>query len=211
MSGTSADGVSLVLASFCRERSRPFPTLLKYATYPYPKSLSNLILKGAGLTAAEISRLNIVLGEFFAKAIIKFAPNRSEIQVIGSHGQTIYHGPNDHPRNTLQIGEPVIIAKRTGIPVVSNFRMTDIAAGGSGAPLIPFFDEYFFGSTSRVRALQNIGGIANVTIVGGNRKRIAFDTGPGNCLIDLSVRKITNCRLTYDRGGKLARSGAAYA
>ncbi len=206
MSGTSGDGVSLVLCSF---NARQFK-LRGYRTFPYPSALAKKILQGPSLRANEISQLNMSLGIYFADSIQKFlktlgiAPSR--VTVIGSHGQTIYHGPKDNPPNTLQIGEPSVIAERTGIPVVADFRMRDIAAGGEGAPLIPFFDRYFFGQR-KPRALQNIGGIANVTLVGRSVPLIAFDTGPGNCLIDLVVQKKTKGRLNFDRSGKIAQSG----
>ncbi len=206
MSGTSGDGVSLALCSFNKRQFQ----LLGYKTFSYPSALSNKILQGPSLKANEISQINMSLGIFFADSIQKFlkalrmAPSR--IAVIGSHGQTIYHGPKDNPPNTFQIGEPSVIAERTGIPVVADFRMRDIAAGGEGAPLIPFFDRYFF-SQGKPRALQNIGGIANVTVVGKSVPLIAFDTGPGNCLIDLAVQKRTKGHLNFDRSGKMARRG----
>lgn len=207
MSGTSGDGVSLAL---CRFQGKSF-RLLNYETFPYPKSLSDKIISGSALNAAEISRLNFILGEFFGNSVLKFLKNSKihsgKIFVAGSHGQTIYHGPYEHPRNTLQIGEPSVIAEKTGIPVVADFRTRDIAAGGQGAPLIPFFDQYFFG-TGPVRALQNIGGIANVTVTGKSIPPIAFDTGPGNCLIDWAVQKMTKNRLRFDLDGKIAESGA---
>ena len=133
--------------------------------------------------------------------------NPGKVSVIGSHGQTIYHGPNDRVPSTLQIGEAAVIAARTGIPVVSDFRPQDLALGGEGAPLIPFFDFYFYGK-GPARAFQNIGGIANVTIVGrGIKSPTAFDTGPGNCLMDLAIQKITRGRLACDRDGKWAAKG----
>ena len=203
MSGTSGDGVSLALAEFQDHQVK----VIDYKTYPYPAALTQKILDGPRLSVPEISRLNIQLGNFFAIALAKFIPQKlkKSIKVIGSHGQTVYHGPYDNPPNTLQIGEPSIIAERIGIPVVADFRMRDIAAGGSGAPLIPFFDDYFF-ANGKVCALQNIGGIGNVTVV-GLKKPIAFDTGPGNCLIDWAVRKVTKGREHCDRGGKLAALG----
>ncbi|MBI4971493.1 MAG: anhydro-N-acetylmuramic acid kinase [Candidatus Omnitrophica bacterium] len=204
MSGTSGDGASLALAEFQNDRVK----VLDYKTYPYPSGFSQKILNASTLSIAEISRLNIQLGNFFAKAILDFIPksSRKSIRVIGSHGQTIYHGPFDNPPNTFQIGEPSVIAEQLGIPVVADFRMRDIACGGGGAPLMPFFDHYFFGN-SNIRALQNIGGIGNVTVVGKNLIPIAFDTGPGNCLIDWAVRLATNGRKLYDRGGELASKG----
>lgn len=209
MSGTSADGVSITLTSF---RNESFE-LLHYQTSPYPRSLSETIRRGPHLSLGEISKLNVVLGDFFAKATLKFLRKNkippSKIKVIGSHGQTLYHGPCDHPANTFQIGESALIAEQTGIPVVADFRMRDLALGGEGAPLVPFFDQYFFGR-NRVRAMQNIGGIANVTVVGKSMVPIAFDTGPGNCLIDWAVQKITQGRLRFDRGGQTARRGAVH-
>jgi anhydro-N-acetylmuramic acid kinase len=206
MSGTSGDGVSLVLCTFPHRKIE----LLGYETFPYPSVLYEKIVSGPYLKANEVSRLNIVLGEFFAKAILRFLRKMrispSQIAVVGSHGQTLYHGPQDNPRNTLQIGEPSMIAERTGIPVVADFRMRDLAAGGEGAPLIPFFDRYFFGQ-GKARAMQNIGGIANVTVVGKSHAPIAFDTGPGNCLMDWAVQKITRGRSKYDKDGKIARRG----
>lgn len=202
MSGTSGDGVSLALASFNKDHSFK---LLDYQTVPFPFSLAKVIQDGPNLKAPEISRLNIVLGEFFAKAAVKFL-RRRKVFVIGSHGQTIYHGPKDSPQNTFQIGEPSIIAEQTGIPVIADFRMRDLAAGGEGAPLIPFFDEYFFGNQC-LRALQNIGGIANVTVVGKNHPTLAFDTGPGNCLIDWAIRKTSKGHLAFDASGKMASQG----
>ncbi|MCM8776383.1 MAG: anhydro-N-acetylmuramic acid kinase, partial [Candidatus Omnitrophica bacterium] len=134
MSGTSGDGVSLALVCF---RNRSFK-LLDYKTDPYPPALSNTILQAATLHTSELSQLNMRLGHFFANVVLKFirksGTGSRQIAVIGSHGQTVYHGPGDRPPNTFQIGEPSVLAERTGIPVVADFRMLDIAAGGQGAP-----------------------------------------------------------------------------
>lgn len=209
MSGTSGDGVSLSLAEF---QSRRFK-LAAYQTFPYSKTLGKKILRGPRLTAAELSRLNMELGNFFAEKILKFLASEhiasSKVAVVGSHGQTIYHGPLDDPPNTFQIGEASVIAEQTGIAVVADFRMRDLAAGGEGAPLIPFFDDYFFGR-GPVRLMQNIGGIANVSAVGRAAPQIGFDTGPGNCLIDLAVRQGTKGRLAFDAGGKMAARGVVH-
>src|SRR6185295_11799618 len=134
----------------------------------------------------------------------RVSPRR--VAVIGSHGHTIYHGASDPVRSTLQIGSSAVIAQRLGLPVVSDFRARDIAAGGEGAPLIPVFDEAFFGG-GPVRAMQNLGGIANVTVVGQGVRTRAFDTGPGNCLIDWLAHRISRGRLRYDAHGQLARRG----
>ncbi len=206
MSGTSGDGVSLALGSF---NSTDFE-LLAYQTFPFPADIQKKILQGPTLKTPEISRLNMSLGHFFAGSTLKFLRknkiNPSKVSVIGSHGQTIYHGPYENPSNTFQIGEPSIIAEQTGIPVAADFRVRDIAAGGQGAPLIPFFDHHFFGG-KKVTALQNIGGIANVTVVGKSVRPLAFDNGPGNCLVDLWIQKQTKGRMKFDVGGKIAKRG----
>jgi len=206
MSGTSCDGVSAALVRF---QGRTLRVLAEH-THAYPERLVRQLRRGPELSARELSTLNVTLGEQLARAAssllrrARVLPRR--VRVIGSHGHTIYHGPSDPTPSTLQIGEPSVIAHRTGIPVVANFRPRDLAAGGEGAPLVPFFDETFFGG-GRVRALQNIGGIANVTVVGRGLRTRAFDTGPGNGLIDLVVRHMSRGRLRYDAHGHLALRG----
>ncbi len=206
MSGTSCDGISAALAAFERRAFR----LIAYRTAPYPATITWQLRRATTLRTAELAQLNMRLGELFAQAALRLlraahiSPRR--VAVIGSHGQTVYHGPRDAVPCTLQLGEPAIIAHRTGVPVVANFRMRDLAAGGCGAPLVPFFDDYFFGG-GPIRALQNIGGIANVTLVGRRIAPLAFDTGPGNCLLDAAMRRISRGRLAYDRDGRLAARG----
>lgn len=202
MSGTSADGVSAVIASF---KGRTFE-LEAFENYPYPSQLRKKVLNALQLKTPELAHLHSELGSFFAQAALRTMRKQKKIQVIGSHGQTVYHAPRHKFPVTLQIGDPSVIAERTGVPVASDFRSLDVASGGEGAPLIPFFDEYFFGGCP-VRALQNIGGIANVTVVGKGVKTLAFDTGPGNCLMDLVVERVTKGRKCFDDGGKLARQG----
>ncbi|MCG3205875.1 MAG: Anhydro-N-acetylmuramic acid kinase [Elusimicrobia bacterium] len=207
MSGTSADGVSAALGRF-QGHSFEF---LGDLTVDYPENILLKIRQRGALPASQVSLLNRELGELFAAAALKLLKKThtkpESVECIGSHGQTIYHGPQDELKNTLQLADPAVIAERTGIPVVSNFRQRDIAVGGEGAPLIPFFDHFFFGS-GPVRALLNIGGIANVTIVGrGLEGPLAFDTGPGNCLMDLVVQEITQGKEPFDRGGARAKHG----
>lgn len=206
MSGTSADGVSAVLVTFEKNKFK----LIDYETFSYSKNIREKILNSARLTTPEISSLNFRLGYLFAESALKLIKKNKiepkKISVIGSHGQTIFHDPEGNPSNTFQIGEPSVIAEKTGVTVVSDFRMADIAAGGEGAPLIPFFDQYFFGN-SCPRAMQNIGGIGNVTVVGKNIKPMAFDTGPGNCLMDWVVRIIRKEKLLFDKNGEMARKG----
>lgn len=207
MSGTSGDGVSLVLANFKNKKFK----ILAYRTSPYPKSIQKKLNSPQTLNVLEISSLNFELAKIWSKVLlqlldgVKVSPKK--VSVIGSHGHTIFHDPDGKIPNTLQIGEPSILAQSTGIPVVSDFRTTDIALGGCGAPLIPYFDYYFYGQ-GPVRAFQNIGGIANVAIVGKKVKKVlAFDTGPGNVLIDWAIDKITKGKLKFDPEGKMAKKG----
>ncbi len=206
MSGTSCDGISAALAQFHGRRLR----VIAERTSPYPTRLSRILRRGPSLSARELSALNMELGERFARAALGLlrsaAVSPRRVAVIGSHGHTIYHGPHDAVPSTLQIGEPAVIAQRTGMPVVANFRPRDLAAGGEGAPLVPYFDETFFGG-GPVRALQNIGGIANVTVVGRSIRTLAFDTGPGNCFMDLAAHRASRGRFRYDAGGQLALRG----
>jgi anhydro-N-acetylmuramic acid kinase len=207
MSGTSCDGVSAALASF---EGRSF-RLIAHRDFPYPSPLSRLLLRSRLLNAASLAQLNVLLGELFAQAARRLLLRAARVSarrvaVIGSHGHTVYHGPHDAIPCTLQLGEPAIIAERTGLPVIADFRPRDLAAGGEGAPLVPFFDDYFFGDGAP-RALQNIGGVANVTLVGRGLRTTAFDTGPGMTLIDAAVRRLAKGRLSYDVAGRLAARG----
>lgn len=203
MSGTSADGVTAALARFDGKNVE----VLRHETLSYSKTLRALVLGAADLDARQLSRLNFTLGEAFADAAqAVIAGDRPE--VVGSHGQTVWHGPQADPPNTLQLAEPTVIAERLKLPVVADFRPRDMAAGGEGAPLVPAFDEFLF-ADGPLRALQNIGGVGNVSIAGRGRLWTAFDTGPGNSLMDLAVRRATRGRREMDEGGKLARRGAA--
>jgi anhydro-N-acetylmuramic acid kinase len=157
--------------------------------------------------AREISQLNFELGALYAKAALRAIARFGPVELIGCHGQTVYH---EGGRHTLQIGEAAVIAERTGVPVVSNFRARDIAAGGQGAPLVPFADYLLFRSPNANRAALNIGGIANISIIppaSSTEDLIAFDTGPGNMAIDALAREHTRGKWNYDRGGKIAKSG----
>jgi anhydro-N-acetylmuramic acid kinase len=197
MSGTSADGVSAALVRIGPGRAI---RVLRHFTDPFTRAEQARILSLRDATIAELSEANFALGRKFAAAA-KRVMRGARPRVIGSHGQTVWHAPGRH---TLQIGEPSIIAEETGVDVVADFRPRDIAAGGQGAPLVPFFDEFVFGRSTR-RVALNIGGIANVTVLGSST--IAFDTGPGNCLIDDAVRRMTKGRETFDRDGRHARAG----
>lgn len=201
MSGTSADGVTAALVSVGRGRLR----VVRHRTYPYSAALKARVLGAPGLSVAELSRLNVELGEAFAAAALRIA-GRSRPAVIGSHGQTVWHGPNAVPPNTLQIAEPAVIAERTGVTVVADFRPRDMAAGGQGAPLVPAFDLFLYGR-GPLKAVINIGGISNASILGHDRIIAAFDTGPGNVLMDEAVRRATKGRRDFDDRGRLAAAG----
>lgn len=205
MSGTSLDGIDVAIVDISGRRFRT----VAFHSKPYSPTVRDgiLAISNATTTTAAISQMNFRLGELYAGAVMDTCrrarvPLRS-IGLIGCHGQTIYH---ESGQNTLQIGEAAVLAERTGISVVSDFRPRDIAAGGKGAPLVPFVDYLLFRNPRRRRVALNIGGIANVSIIDGDRV-IAFDTGPGNMVIDALVGEHTGGRHTYDRGGRIAARG----
>lgn len=207
MSGTSHDGVDAAVVRFRGRRAE----LVHHCRYPYPASLRKKIKSAFGGSAKEACALNFLLGEVFGRAALRCAFEAGvrlrDIEAVASHGQTICHIPPSgaHGGSTLQVGEPAVIALRTGLPVVSDFRAADMAAGGQGAPLVPYADWLFF-KGSLVRAVQNIGGIANVTVVMPKKEDVvAFDTGPGNCLIDEAMGLLYG--RPFDRGGRVAESG----
>jgi len=222
MSGTSLDGIDVAIIDIGpREKVTP----LAFRNVPYPKSVREALL-GASNTmthTATIARLNFLLGELYAEALIATAKRArirlDDIIIAGMHGQTIFHEgtPVEYLgrciASTFQIGESSVVAERTGIWVFSNFRERDIAAGGTGAPLVPFVDYKLFRSRRNCRAVVNIGGIANVTILPPRAtpdKVIAFDTGPGNMVIDALISHFTEGRQTFDRNGRIARSGKVH-
>jgi anhydro-N-acetylmuramic acid kinase len=192
MSGTSLDGIDVAIVDI---RGKKIETIA-FRTTPYPKAIRNAILNI--FSVGEVSLLNFRLGQLYAEAILAM---KEPVELIGLHGQTIYHVGRKY---TLQIGEAAVVAERTGVDVISNFREADIAAGGQGAPLVPFVDRLLFGHSKKRRAALNIGGIANVTLL---PEGIAFDTGPGNMVIDALVEEMTGGRKRFDRDGKIARSG----
>jgi anhydro-N-acetylmuramic acid kinase len=225
MSGTSADGVDAALLTL-RGNSSPIEVeILAHATYPYEADLRAQILAASYPHSSSVDlicHLNAMLGHRFADAacaVVEAADlSLRQVHLIGSHGQTIYHIPQaitNPPRlaSTLQIGEPCIIAERTGITTVADFRPRDMAAGGLGAPLSPYGHHVLFARQGQSKLIQNIGGIGNVTVLTGEslQQTIAFDTGPGNMLIDEAVRHFTKGRQAYDCGGQMAASGKVHA
>jgi anhydro-N-acetylmuramic acid kinase len=209
MSGTSLDGISSCVVRFADDNKLD---LLAFHVSEYDAEQRERLLRSmqGGVTAQEYCRLAFDLGAWLAETAIAVIAEagvpREEIRAIGSHGQTIWH---EAPHSTLQIGEAAVIAERVGIDVVSDFRVRDVAAGGQGAPLVPIADALLFASQKKWRALQNIGGIGNVTVVapGGKLEAVrAFDTGPGVGVVDAVVR-LLRPDLRFDRDGKLARAG----
>jgi anhydro-N-acetylmuramic acid kinase len=219
MSGTSADGIDVALVRVSGKKAG----LEDFAAFPFPSRVRDAILRlgeGRAVTTGEISQLNFLLGEVFAEAALaacrKFGVRASQIALIGSHGQTVFHQGTPTSfcgravASTLQIGDPSVIAGRTGITTVGDFRPADMAAGGQGAPLVPFVDYLLYRDARMGRAALNIGGIANVTVIPRAAKIgdvFAFDIGPGNMAIDALVRHFTFGKKTFDRDAKMAGRG----
>jgi anhydro-N-acetylmuramic acid kinase len=238
MSGTSADGINVALvrvgetrggagqrsgtASVVRGRQYPGRTiqLLGQVEFPYAKQVRSAVLGAMNaeeISVAELARLNFLLGELYADAVLSAQRRfRVEIELVGCHGQTLYHQGEPKPflgrklATTWQTGEAATIAARVGVPVISDFRPADMAVGGKGAPLVPFLDYLLFADSPGGRVVQNIGGIANLTAIpagAGASDVVAFDTGPGNMVMDAVTEQLFS--RPYDRGGKIAASGEA--
>jgi anhydro-N-acetylmuramic acid kinase len=223
MSGTSADGIDVALAELRGAPPRLRSKLLRHASRRMPGVLRTEVLRiaeGGACTAGEISQLNFRLGMAFADAAVsacrEFRVSLSRVKLIGSHGQTIFHQGRPVPflgratASTMQIGEPAVIAARTGVTTVGDFRVADMAVEGQGAPLVPYADHLLYGDEKIGRVSLNLGGIGNVTVLPAGAKPgqvVAFDTGPGNMLMDALVWHFTRRKQKYDRGARLARQG----
>jgi anhydro-N-acetylmuramic acid kinase len=221
MSGTSIDGVDAVLTQITGNAVNTKIKQLGFITYPFPKKMKKLILRNAELNGGnvtDICKLNFLIARVYVNAIKELCQEiklpLKIIDLIGSHGQTIHHLPRKEnfcgydSSSTLQIGDPSVIAKLTGILTIGDFRVGDVALGGEGAPLVPYFDYIIFHSSKINRALLNFGGISNITILNKKGKVedvIAFDTGPGNMLIDY-LSKIF-FKIDYDKEGRIASRG----
>jgi anhydro-N-acetylmuramic acid kinase len=224
MSGTSVDGVDAVLVAIQGQGLTARVRVLAHATYAYPPALREQILTASYPESSSVDlicHLNFALGACFADAALAVAQAAGvcieQIDFIGSHGQTIHHIPvaSASPLrqvSTLQLGEPCIIAERTGVTTVADFRPRDIAAGGLGAPLAPYGHYVLFADPQRPKVVQNIGGIANVTVLAEPdlMRTLAFDTGPGNMLIDDALRHFTAGRQQYDADGQMAAQGTVH-
>lgn len=222
MSGTSLDGIDVAIVDISKKRAGVRVKPVAFHTTPYPKLVREAILavSNSMTHTATIARLNFVLGELYASAIRETC-RRSRVPLhsivlAGMHGQTIFHEAESveylghHVASTMQIGEAAVVAQRTGLWTISNFRERDMAAGGKGAPLVPNVDYLLFRHRRIGRVALNIGGIANITVIPADADRedvIAFDTGPGNMVIDALVSHHTHGRQTYDRDGRIARHG----
>jgi anhydro-N-acetylmuramic acid kinase len=215
MSGTSMDGIDAALVRIAAEERRLRVETLDFLVAPYPESLLAALRQaaaGAPLAAAELGHLHVRVGEAFAaaaRALLARPPGRdAAVQVIGSHGQTVAHDPARGV--SVQLGSAAVLAERTGLPVVSDFRARDLAAGGQGAPLVPFVDALLFTDAGARVAALNLGGIANVTLLApaaDPAPPIAFDTGPANMVIDGLVRRLSAGVESIDRDGARARRG----
>ena len=219
MSGTSADGINVALVRINQRSGRRFE-LIGHSEYAYPKQVRAAVLgamNASRASVADLARLSFLLGELYADAVLASERRfRAKVNLVGCHGQTLYH--QGQPQlflgrkiaATWQTSEAAIVAARVGVPVVSDFRPADMAAGGAGAPLVPFLDYMLFRDARIGRIVQNIGGIANLTAIPAGAAAsdvIAFDTGPGNMVIDAVTEKLFG--QPYDRDGKIAASGQA--
>ncbi|HKT24664.1 MAG TPA: anhydro-N-acetylmuramic acid kinase [Terriglobales bacterium] len=218
MSGTSADGIDVALVRISGGLRSLRLKLLSHEHFSYPARVREAVLTAMDASAArvaDLARLNVLLGELYADAVARtIRRHGTRVDLVGCHGQTLYHQGDAAPflgrpiATTWQTGEAAIVAHRLQIPVISDFRPADMAAGGKGAPLVPLLDIAFYAHPKRLRVLQNIGGIANLTVIPpgrDTRKVIALDTGPGNMVIDGCAQRLFG--KSYDRNGAFANTG----
>jgi anhydro-N-acetylmuramic acid kinase len=218
MSGTSLDGIDVAIVDIVGRRIRP----VAFHATPYPDRVRKAILgvSNATTTTAQIARLHFLLGQLYADAVRETCRRTrippGSVELVGCHGQTIYHQGEKElflgkpVAATLQIGEAGVIAEHLNVPVISDFRARDVAAGGKGAPLVPYVDYLLFRHRKRGRVALNIGGIANITAIpsGAAPERVmAFDTGPGNMVMDALAAELTRGRWRFDREGRIAETG----
>ena len=223
MSGTSVDGIDAALVEIGGTDEAPEVRLVAFEDRPWPEEVRRQIFplfRPETATVDKIGYMNFLMGEIYAQSVSsvveKAGLTLADIDLIGSHGQTIWHAPEVCGKDgfpvsfTVQIGEGSVIAARTGVPTVSDFRVADMAAGGQGAPLVPFSEYLLYRRPGETILLQNIGGIGNMTVLPGDEGPeavYAFDTGPGNMIIDAVVSALTGGAKTYDAGGAMAAEG----
>lgn len=226
MSGTSVDGIDAVLTEITGYGTGTRVRQIAFVSVPFPPDVRAEILRLAGggtASAADFCRMSVLLGTLYADAGEQLCRNAGiapeDVDLIGNHGQTFWHIPEPREylghtfRSTLQLGGDQILAERFGCPVVGDFRVRDVAAGGLGAPLVPYTEFLLYRSDTENTGLQNIGGIGNLTILpaGASLQDVsAFDTGPGNMIIDAVISRLTNGRRTYDENGSMAASGTCH-
>lgn len=217
MSGTSLDGIDVAVVELGGDRERPDPAhLTAFHSLTYDRGFRDRLRSGLESgSPADLCDLNFELGERLAAAVaetlIAADLKATDIVAIGSHGQTVWHRPpaGGSKGSTLQLGEAAVIAERIGVPVIADFRVRDVAAGGHGAPLTPYFDRLLLGG-GEGRAIVNLGGMGNITALaaaGSAEKPVAFDTGPGVALMDGAVRHLTGGHQAFDAEGRIAASG----
>ncbi len=226
MSGTSADGVDAALVHVRGSGEQLVWRLLRHETLVYSTKVRDLILNCSegGTDTAALCRLNVLLGELFARAaahvVTQAGITMQTVDLIGSHGQTVQHLPAPQTitgisvRSSLQLGEPAVIAERTGVTTVANFRSRDLAVGGQGSPLMSYVDYLLFRNRSRGRLVINVAGVANLVAIpasAGPDRLVGFDSGPGNLVIDGLVTRMTGGREAFDHGGRYARKGVVQA
>lgn len=206
MSGTSLDGVDFVWTRIRRTSEGLQASFEKQASAPFPSALRKELALAAAhqLKVDRLTELHFKLGKFYADALTKLAKNDTRVDLIGLHGQTVYHRGG---HATLQIGEPSFLAQKFSVPVVSNFRPADIVAGGEGAPLAPYFHQVAFGKAGLGISVHNLGGISNLSLLQGHQLVMGYDTGPANMPMDVYIQKKTKGKKKFDRDGSTARKG----
>ena len=215
-SGTSMDGIDAVLVAISGSGADTEVRIEDFICRDYSPTAKGILFAPHALEAADVSDLNFQLGSEFAEAVVEILRRNgletTDVDLVGSHGQTIFHNPpslNFDIPSTLQVGEPDVICEETGITTVADFRTRDLAAGGEGAPLVPYADFILFSGTRKNIIAQNIGGISNCALVTGKfEELIAFDTGPGNSLVDSVVRIDSDDEMFYDKDGSMASEGS---
>ncbi|KAM3115428.1 anhydro-N-acetylmuramic acid kinase [Phormidesmis sp. 146-33] len=218
MSGTSIDGIDAALVEISGQRHDLQIELIAGQTFPYPKDLRHQILNvcsGDSLTIAQLADLDDAIAQQFAQAALSIQTGHPTADLIGSHGQTVYHRPPAHSQHSLgyslQLGRGATIAHLAQIPTISNFRAADIAAGGQGAPLVPPVDQALLSHPTYTRCIQNLGGIGNLAYLPKKQepagKILGWDTGPGNMLLDLAVHHLSEGNQTFDCHGAWAATG----
>ena len=223
ISGTSVDGIDAALVDVAGGQTNLTVELLAAATYPYPENLRSQILEVCGgipMSLSDLAELDDTIAQHFAQAALKINQKcaMETAELIGSHGQTVYHRPSSQKLGySIQLGRGAVIANLTGIPTISNFRAADIAAGGQGAPLVSCIDIHLLSHPEYSRCVQNLGGIGNVTYLKSEKSEIknqnkevnvlGWDTGPSNTLLDLAVYQLSQGNKSYDQNGEWAASG----